>query len=379
MRGSPEAASSTPYPRRSSAITPRASVGSAANSDDGLEILFPPRTQQATRYRQYLNVRLAEAGLPPSGTPSNLSLPFSDSPPQPQSLTYAQVLSPTRPAPTVAQGSPPPAWVPNLYVTPGKLQAKINIEANETWVFTRENKASWDGYDSNLDKSENEADKDSDAPPPDEALEMAANKEATQMRMRDSFRRADIKEHEHCLREDTAAEERGYLILLSRAQASHTAAGGHAGIKAAGCEADRHIIAPAPLTQQATDGAMSGSTSAAAPVMLYLVARPADLLSSGRKLPSAPPGPTRSGFVSDLEDMSREHGGLPAVAVNVLREQSYDSSGAGNSSPHEGPRGIMGDGGATSAGVLDEVAVGHGRNLPAASWAPANQNQGHAD
>jgi hypothetical protein len=107
MRGSPEAALLTPYPRRSSAITPGASAGSAACSDNGLEILSPPRTQQATRYRQYLNARLAEAGLPPSGTPSNLSLPFSDSPPRPQLLTYAQVLSPPRPAPTVAQGSPP--------------------------------------------------------------------------------------------------------------------------------------------------------------------------------------------------------------------------------------------------------------------------------
>ncbi len=112
MRGSPEAALSTPYPRRSSAITPGASVGSATSSDNGSEILSPPRAQQATRYRQYLNARLVEAGLPPSSMPSNLSLPFSDSPPWPQSLTYAQVLSPTRPAPMVAQGSPPhPIWV----------------------------------------------------------------------------------------------------------------------------------------------------------------------------------------------------------------------------------------------------------------------------
>jgi hypothetical protein len=188
----------------------------------------------------------------------------------------------------------------------------------------------------------------------------AADKEVMRMRVQDSFRQADIKEHEHRLREDTAAEERGYLILLSRAQASHTAAGSRAGIKAARCEADRHVIAPAPSTQQATDGAMSGSTSAAAPVMLYSVARPTGLLSSGRMLPSAPPGPTGSGFISDPEDMSREHSGLPAVAANFLREQSYDSSSVGNGSPHEGPGGITGDSGAMSAGVSDEVAVGHG-------------------
>ncbi len=88
------------------------------------------------------------------------------------SKMYAEILAMTPIRLHPGSHIPPPQAPPtNPYM--GKRTEKFDERSNEVHVFSRDRKEAWDGYDLALDES-NKEDVDSDATPPDKAVELAA-------------------------------------------------------------------------------------------------------------------------------------------------------------------------------------------------------------
>ena len=192
----------------------------AAYKDD---ISSPPRLTGT--YRANLDRRLAEMGLPPSGTPyvhSPLFSPTDNESPAPSNIpcptlpltnhtivraltgTYADVLHSTpddkgkdckHPTGNKQSGNKVPS---NPYL--GRKLATVNEGATKIHVFSREIEAAWDGYDSALDESKEE-EADSDDTPPDNVAEqtMVAKAASTREEVRKVFHWDEIVEHEQQL------------------------------------------------------------------------------------------------------------------------------------------------------------------------------------
>ena len=248
MVQSPHPSSSAPYPPGTMVFSPmevEAAEGSgqktalteAANEDN---ISSPPRVTGT--FRANLDKRLAGFGLPPSGTlftysplfpPTDNESPAPDNTPCPRSpltdhtivraltMTFADAPHSTLddkgkdcerhpssnkrpPNPKAQSGNETPS---NPYL--GRKSAIVNEGANEVHVFSRETEAAWDGYDSALDESEEEAADSDDTPPDNVAEEAKAVKAAsTREEVRRVFHRDGILlEHEQQLRKNTSYDE----------------------------------------------------------------------------------------------------------------------------------------------------------------------------
>ncbi len=147
------------------------------------------------KYWALLDAKLVAAGLTPSGTPSDYSLLFSDSPAQPHSLqfdmsqnsdakkgsvgdptrTYADILATPPKGPQLGTHQPSSRVIPtNPYM--GRRTEQVNKGSNVVHIFSQDHKEAWNGYDSDLDKS-NEDNADSDDTPPDKEAKLAAAEE----------------------------------------------------------------------------------------------------------------------------------------------------------------------------------------------------------